>query len=303
MPELRAPLSLRESVEGRGRLERAMPEAFLSDPRGRYVIGRSWVYFCATDGFAGSVVWGELTRRDAEEVVRIAPATTQPPMPPHGGMIDARRVTGVELGAFNAFRRYVESHWEAVGQTVRRIALIRPGGFVGAAALGLFQVAPVPYESRVFTTPGAGLGWLGREDDGLLDELDGIAGPLSGESQIVLRLRDMLETCLHEATPQQAARVLGMSVRSLQRQLKELGTSFSAELESVRLRVAQRLMSESDVSLSVVAQEVGFASQAGLTALFRKLVDEPPLAWRKRWRADHASRLAPSSRPPPRDAS
>lgn len=52
-----------------------------------------------------------------------------------------------------------------------------------------------------------------------------------------------------------------------------------------RIERAQQLMLSTEMALSEIALECGFADQAHLSRLFRKLVGEPPAAWR-RTRAD-----------------
>jgi AraC-like DNA-binding protein len=85
-------------------------------------------------------------------------------------------------------------------------------------------------------------------------------------------------------TLQGAARQLGLSARTLQRRLRDEGSSFQGEVVAARLRVAQRLMLETSASLGEVAFEAGYASPAHLSTHFRKAVGEAPSAWRSRHR-------------------
>jgi AraC-like DNA-binding protein len=80
----------------------------------------------------------------------------------------------------------------------------------------------------------------------------------------------------------EVARELGMSERTLQRRLKEAGTSFQAELNAVQVRMAQSLLRETDMKLTAVAVEVGCASLQHFSSLFRKLVGDSPSAWRNK---------------------
>lgn len=52
-----------------------------------------------------------------------------------------------------------------------------------------------------------------------------------------------------------------------------------------RIRLAQRLMLSTKDTLSQIACACGLTDQAHLTRLFRRLVNDTPLAWRRSWRA------------------
>jgi len=51
-----------------------------------------------------------------------------------------------------------------------------------------------------------------------------------------------------------------------------------------RIRRAQRLMLDTNDSLSQIACACGLTDQAHLTRLFRRILNETPLAWRRNWR-------------------
>ncbi len=77
-----------------------------------------------------------------------------------------------------------------------------------------------------------------------------------------------------------AARALGQAPRSLQRHLRDAGTSFQRELDAARVRVAQRLLETSRASLTEIALDVGCASPQHFSALFRRVTGQTPSAWR-----------------------
>lgn len=51
-----------------------------------------------------------------------------------------------------------------------------------------------------------------------------------------------------------------------------------------RIRRAQRLMLDTNDTLSQIACACGLTDQAHLTRLFRRILNETPLAWRRNWR-------------------
>ena len=76
------------------------------------------------------------------------------------------------------------------------------------------------------------------------------------------------------------ARALGMSVRSLQRGLKDLGTSFSAELEQVRRERAESLLQRRDLSVADVAFMLGYADPRPFYRSFRRWTGRTPQQFR-----------------------
>lgn len=81
--------------------------------------------------------------------------------------------------------------------------------------------------------------------------------------------------CVH-----QAARRFGVSQRTLQRRLRELGTSFQKEINAAHLRIAKRLMHETNNPLKWIAIESGYASLQHFSSSFRARVGLSPSAWR-----------------------
>ncbi len=54
-----------------------------------------------------------------------------------------------------------------------------------------------------------------------------------------------------------------------------------------RVRRAQRLMLETNDTLSQIASACGLADQAHLTRLFKRMVGATPLVWRRCWQTEH----------------
>ena len=77
------------------------------------------------------------------------------------------------------------------------------------------------------------------------------------------------------------ARSLGMSVRSLQRGLKDLGTSFSSELEQVRRERAESLLQRAELSVADVAFMLGYADPRPFYRSFRRWTGQTPQQFRR----------------------
>ena len=117
-----------------------------------------------------------------------------------------------------------------------------------------------------------------------MNELNDLVMQLMGQSPLLGELHRVLRHRLVDASLTDVARELGMSERTLQRRLREAGTSFQSELNTVQVRTAQALLLESDAKLTAVAVEVGCASLQHFSSLFRKMTGESPSAWRARHR-------------------
>ena len=62
--------------------------------------------------------------------------------------------------------------------------------------------------------------------------------------------------------------------------MKHLGISFVSYLESVRIYKAQELLQNTDISVTKIAEETGYASQSYFTKAFKKRVGMSPLQYR-----------------------
>lgn len=87
-----------------------------------------------------------------------------------------------------------------------------------------------------------------------------------------------------ETSADSIAAQLGLSVRTLQRRLEEEGSSFRAALDRARCERARKRLSEPNVSISCIADELGFADVAAFSKAFRRWTGTPPSALRRKTR-------------------
>jgi AraC-like DNA-binding protein len=76
------------------------------------------------------------------------------------------------------------------------------------------------------------------------------------------------------------ARALGMSARTLQRRLEELGTSYQELLDDVRRRSARRLLANTDLDAGEVAFLLGFEEVNSFARAFHAWEGTTPTRWR-----------------------
>ena len=77
------------------------------------------------------------------------------------------------------------------------------------------------------------------------------------------------------------AEELNMSLRSLQRKLKEQGTSYDALFQSVRRTLALQLMNDPQLSIADVSRFLGFSSPSNFGRAFKRWTGQTPLEYRR----------------------
>lgn len=125
------------------------------------------------------------------------------------------------------------------------------------------------------------------EDRRLLHILEKHADDLLAERQDAVGLRGLVEGRLLSMLPSgkvQAALVaeqLGMSERSLRRQLAQEGTSFAEVLDRLRQRLAQRYLDDPTVSLQQIAWLLGYSEIGAFNHAFKRWTGTSPGRARK----------------------
>lgn len=83
------------------------------------------------------------------------------------------------------------------------------------------------------------------------------------------------------ATCEAVARSLGKSLRTLQRELDEEGTSFTAVLAEAKLSLARRYVGNPRYGLGQVAGLLGYSTHGAFTRWFTAQFGQAPLVWRR----------------------
>ena len=129
-----------------------------------------------------------------------------------------------------------------------------------------------------------------RDQDDLARFLDGAPGKITmlyrRDREMVRQIRDLLASSMPEALSiEDIARRLHLSLRTVQRRLKEEGSSYRAIKSALRRDIALSRIEKSKKSVAEIAGELGYAETS---AFFRAFVDwtgETPTSYRKRVRA------------------
>jgi AraC-like DNA-binding protein len=83
------------------------------------------------------------------------------------------------------------------------------------------------------------------------------------------------------ATLPRAALQLGISTRSLQRRIADMGTSYSDLLAEVRIDTACQMLAESDERVADIAARLGFAGASSFSRTFMRLMRIQPAVYRQ----------------------
>ncbi len=258
-------------------MERATPEEFLALPQGRYVVGRSFVFFCADARFFGTLLAGCPAGEEIERWARVTEAAVAPDAVPHVSLYDASRLQAVDGRAYAAHNDFLGKRRDRFNRLIQRQAIVRPQGMAGATVAGYPQVSPATYPTRIFASAAEALTWIGRAE--FEPSLRALAAELTSGDPVLRDVRGHLAHAVG-STLAQTCRTLGVSQRSLQRWLGAAGTTFQSEVARARIELAKRLLVETDLKLTAVALEVGCASSQHFSRLFRRWTGRSPSEWR-----------------------
>lgn len=261
----------------------ATPDDFLRAPAGTYYIGRCFAFWQQSRELDGLAIWGHPDADSLRVVVRLLEVGTRAP---HRSLLDMRGLTGVDFEGFDVMYRGVRDHQERFAKNIEMQAILRPEGPIGALVLGFYNLIPVRYPVKQFTNEDDALVWLEIAHRGdVLAELADMRETAFGRPELVTRLRARLAATNGHGSPEQLAKALGLSLRSLQRKLSDFGTTVRDEVHAFRVERAKKLLLEADDSLLAVATAVGFESVRTFSEIFGKRTGETPQTFRVRARS------------------
>jgi AraC-like DNA-binding protein len=267
-----------------GDMRRATLEELAESPIGRYVAGADYAHFCVAPTLWGVILWGRPTESTAMGLYRSLVFELRPPAVPHVSLIDCTRLDGADPRAFELAQRYLTHFQGSLAHAVTRLAMVRPRGLDGAIVSGAYEMMPRPYPVKLFDELPEAVAWLAPEADAsAVDAISEVYADATGVPEGVGALRALLDAKLTaELAIAGVAKQLGVSERTLQRKLGEAGTTFTDEVAESRVRVAKRLLADTNAPLTEIALEVGCGSLQSFSALFRRRTGESPSAYRAR---------------------
>lgn len=83
---------------------------------------------------------------------------------------------------------------------------------------------------------------------------------------------------------EQASKITGMSVRTLQRNLQALGQSYRQVLEELQSKQAQKLLAGHEYSITTISEHLGYSNIAHFSRAFKKAVGLTPSQYRNQFK-------------------
>jgi len=131
-------------------------------------------------------------------------------------------------------------------------------------------------------------------DRRLCDVLIGYAEHLltttSTRESLITRTKSALREYVHNGDPQltSIAREMGIGTRTLQRKLKDHGTSFRELFTKVRRELAQQYLCDSELSINEIAYLLGYSQPSEFHRAFRAWAGTTPRRYRRLTSADRS---------------
>jgi AraC-like DNA-binding protein len=111
---------------------------------------------------------------------------------------------------------------------------------------------------------------------------DDLLSEMTIRSGLAAQLRQaLIRDLARQPTLEKAAADVGMTTRTIRRQLTREGTSFRALLDEVRSAVAMKFLRETNMTNDDIAEALGFADPANFRRAFRRWTGASPLAFRR----------------------
>ncbi|WP_437819130.1 AraC family transcriptional regulator ligand-binding domain-containing protein [Sorangium sp. So ce1078] len=142
------------------------------------------------------------------------------------------------------------------------------------------------YDARVLDAPLVGADpsvrdYLVRHAEQLLAARAAPASTAPLDARVRARIDERLDRGDGDVDQERIARSLGMSTRSLQRALKDLGTSFTAQLDEARRGKALDLLRRRDLALQEIAFLLGYGEPRHFYRSFRRWTGTTPGEYRR----------------------
>lgn len=241
-------------------LSPARADDFVKAPVGRWAAAGSTVVWCRSPSLSGACAWGRPTVADARAALALFEILGAGPLAPRFDcVLDGHGLDGIDDDALRVLAEWTRARQRELARRVRLQINIPP--VRGAIAWGALTAGPT---ARVEAEPRAAYA-LVPGGAPLADELTAIVAAVRGPARA---LRELLRARAGDLTVDDAARALGTATRSLQRALRDEGTTFRDEQTRVRFAIAGELLAGSKLKVVEIAARLGL-TESGLEALIR----------------------------------
>jgi AraC-like DNA-binding protein len=249
------------------------PEEFVGAPIGCCLVGSTFLTWCESAELQGMIVWGAIDDRAVREMMAAGRFVAHPEIrnSKRRSIVDCRDQDRIDVDVLLGFTALARERVPSWNGSVERKAIVVPAGLAGILIAGALPALGVAHPVRCTHDIESALEFVDHPAARTAHEAAiAIATAVRGRSTLLSRLRGYLGRDLTDASVEGAAAALGMSTRTLQRDLGRLDTSFSEELRRVRVEAAEALLVHSDLKIDAIANQVGFGTASRMSAMLRR---------------------------------
>lgn len=247
-------------------------DEFVANPIGRCIVGPSFLTWCATPELQGAIIWGTVDDQSLRDMMAAGEYVRHPAVSTRRRvLVDCRDITRADADALLQFASLARDRLELWRAGLEREAIAIPQGVPGILIGGALPSLGVALPMRFTHDLESALAYIDHPAARAYHEAAArIAAGVRGRAVLIARLRVQLQRELDTATVESIASALGMSARTLQRELARLNTSFSTELRGMRVAAAETLLQHSDLKIEAIATQVGFGNASRMSATLRR---------------------------------
>jgi AraC-like DNA-binding protein len=247
-------------------------EAFVRAPVGKWVLAGQTVVWCASPSLGGGCAWGRPDAVAAATAMRAYVAYRQ--MGPRlDSIIDGYALELLLPDAVEMAVAWMRREAEELHRRVRRQWAVLPPGVDAITLAGISPIAGSPFDIKFVARAEEAFAEAGAPELGV--EIAQIVAEVRGAGSHLVALRALLRERGGQLSLEAAARQLGLSTRTLQRELGAASSSFRAEVRDARFDRIARLLETTDDKIEVIAARVGMTKGA-LSALVRARTGQRP---------------------------
>ena len=258
----------------------ASRDELFRDPQRSWVLFGSGVFWCLDPTLCGFVVWGRPSLDDTRAFTRILDGYEH--LAPRFDLVqDGRLIEAIDADALTHLLAWLRGNAGMIDERVARRIAILPVGAPGLTLLGIQPLLELGGPLTIVTDASEGYRAVRPEDgDAVLANVDLAVHAARAMPAPLLALRAALAAAQGDLELAEAARRIGVSIRTLQRVLTQAGVTFRSEQADARFRLAEELLQGDDKVVSVAAR-LGL-SEDGLTKLVRARTGLTPGELRRR---------------------
>jgi AraC-like DNA-binding protein len=243
-----------------------------------YCAQRTWLYAVLSTEVHAYAIWGVPDEDDLQGLLNLWDSSFDT-MPQHAILADLRGLEVVNPRAFMIFADYFRTRALQLRAMVRDSCVLVSASLAGTVAAGFFGIMPAPFPVSTTMELEQARSRLGIAPADLV-AYEQVRSSVQGSNNVAASVRSILEEDLLAPQALGVAKRLGLSERSMQRKLSDLGTSFSEELGVARIERAKTLLEQTGDSITQIAFAVGFSSLEQFSRSFRARIGSTPSAYR-----------------------